>query len=134
MKKVFVIILPIILLLVGAYSFHQYNRKPQGVYKTPPAYSLTSDDLYQEYVYDESKADQKYRGKVIAISGLVEEVNSNKDVMTVVLHAPEYPIGGVSCTMAEYYPDIEIGQIVQLKGECQGMLMQVIINKSILVQ
>jgi len=133
-KRTIIIILLAIISFGFGYGIYEYNRKPKGLKRVAPAFSITSDSLYEQFFANESLANEKYVGKVIEVSGKIEEITQKGEVTTIVLYAPEYPIGGVSCTMAEPTHSVSVGDIVQIKGECQGMLMQVILNKSILMR
>lgn len=132
MKKILLyLLIPVI--AFAAYALYEYNRKPKPTSKIAPAYSLTSEELYNDFSVNEQSAVEKYVGKVVEVSGTIEEINTKGEQMKVVLSAADYPIGGVNCTLSERANELNVGDMITVKGHCQGMLMQVVINKAIVL-
>lgn len=83
-------------------------------------YTLTSDEVVQEFLDNDTAASSKYIDKVIAVSGPVFEIDKTDGKITgVKLSSDEMFI--VNATFQEPVEDIEQGEIT-IKGVCSGFL------------
>lgn len=109
------------------------DQKTEG-----PVIEVAADELFKAYQANEVAADEKYKGKVLVVSGIIE--NIGKDIMDtpyVSLKAGgEYSFGGVQCMFADeakgQLANLQKDQNVKIKGKCEGKLMNVILRGSIL--
>lgn len=129
MKKIF--ILAGVLLLAGiAFGFYLYNKPHQGIGDETPAYDLKAEILINEYNTDEAKANEKYLGKVVAVSGVIAEKSKDKEGnISVTLQGRD--LSGIGC---QFEPDaqknlagLKEGQEIKIKGICTGVLMDVVL-------
>ena len=119
-------------LAAGGYGLYQYTRKPPDTRKIKPKAALTASQLVQEFKTDEAKAGAKYIDKVITVSGVISSVEKKADQATVSLRT-EDPLSNVVCS---FYSDelkslegFSEGKNIRIKGNCTGMLSDVILNK-----
>lgn len=114
-----------------------YNKPHRQIAGEQAAYVVSSADLFGAYETDESKADSLYLNKVIQVEGNVEKVSQNEGGETTLMLAGN-EMFGISCTMAdseiEKIQHIKPGSKVKLKGLCNGMLMDVVLVKCVLVE
>jgi hypothetical protein len=104
------------------YSFSYAATEP------PPtiAYRVTAGQLCSEYQANEVAGDLKYEGKLIAVTGYVESIDSSFGISVVLVESPGDWFG-VRC----YFPDSEATSVATLVkgsqativGECTGMLV-----------
>src|SRR4051794_25512505 len=91
----------------------------KGVGDTRPQFSLTSKEFAEEYKKDRQAAEDKYKDKVVELSGLVAEVrrDSSKENF-LLLEGAEKDISGVACytTDKEPWRQATPGQTVKLRG------------------
>ncbi len=120
------------LLAIGVFFFY-----PQDSVKGQKAdIEISAAALYESYSADEAKGNAAYIDKVIEVSGTVEEILTDEQDATVfVLRAPD-AMGGVLCTLDAGQEgkakEVSVGDVVTLKGQCTGMLMDVVLNKCVL--
>lgn len=118
--------------LTGFYFYQQ---------KTPDASSYTTDlkisaeELFAAYESDESAANDRFLGKTIEVSGVVQEVARNlENGTTTVLLKTDGLLGAVSCELAASVDEaLNSGDPVKLKGICSGMLMDVVLNRCVIL-
>jgi hypothetical protein len=114
-----------------------YNKPHRQIAGEQAAYAVKSVALFGAYETDEEKADSLYNNKVIQVEGKVENILQNEQgETTLVLTGNE--LFGISCTMAdsekEKLKKIKTGSEVKLKGLCNGMLMDVVLVKCVLIE
>ena len=85
-----------------------------------PSYTLTADQLLFEYKADEVAADNKYKGKVVLISGPIRQ--NGKFMGTAYVVIGGHGFEGVQCNFGE---SAEVGSLskgsqVTIKGEVGG--------------
>lgn len=98
-----------------------------------PSYTLSADQLYRDYNANEVSADAKYKGRVVVVSGVIQ--NIGKDI----LGSPYIVIGGrgfldgAQCTFTRGEESsvarLSKGQRVSVKGEVSGKMANVQISK-----
>ncbi len=92
---------------------------------------ITASQLYSEYKANEIAADQKYKGKMLKVTGVVSSIG--KDIFgspyVVLTGGGEYEVWGVQCTFSSTYEPqlakLTKGQQVTVTGKCKGYLINV---------
>ncbi len=98
-------------------------KKPAEPEKTTPDILVTSANLSKEYSENEVAADQKYKGKLVEISGKITSVDNDTfdDGMIVRLSDGKYDVNNAWCYMKESERDkvlaFKKGQQVTLIGK-----------------
>jgi len=100
---------------------------------------VTAWDLYAAYQENEIAADAQYDGKVLKVTGVVDDIG--KDIMDtpyiVLTDGRLFALGGVQCFFNEQHePELALlkkGEIVTVMGECTGYLFNVSVEDCILV-
>jgi len=111
----------------GAYLF---NKPRQSVMNIDPAYSLSASSLVSEFEEDEAKSNEKYLGKVIEVTGIVDISNlDEKGVLNITLRGGD--LGGVGCQFETNNKSVTnkltAGQTIKVKGICTGILIDVVL-------
>jgi len=132
MKK---IILVVLLLLIGGgvYGLYLFNKKTPNLVDVKPDYSLTAEELYQNFSTDEKSALKKYEGKVLEIEGKVLTFSQTDSISNIVLDGQEAFFGTVNCSLKHLKDSIQTHQKLIVKGRCQGFLNSVILNNCVIV-
>jgi len=89
-------------------------------------YRVTAEQLYSEFDTNAVAGDLKYKGKLIAVTGYVDEIDSTFGISVVLVGSPGGWFG-----VRGYFPESEAAAVAQLRegdyativGECTGMLM-----------
>jgi hypothetical protein len=97
-------------------------------------YTVTADQLASEYKSNEVAADAKYKGKVVIVSGTVQDIG--KDVMddAYIIIGGEKLLDSVQCFFTEGQQSsvarLSKGQHVRVKGEVGGkMIVNILVSK-----
>lgn len=128
MKKVLPLLVALgVLAAIAAYFV--YNKPHRDIAAEEAAFSLTADELFDNFETDEAAANAKYLDKVLEVTGEVAEVSENSAGQAVItITAANAMLGGVSATMQEAGTvSISEGETVTVKCRCTGFLMDVIL-------
>jgi hypothetical protein len=127
-----------ILLAIGAavsIGLYMYNKKVPTLEDATADYVMTANDLFDAFDMNETEAMAKYENKVIEVTGEVISVKNGEKESNIILLADMAMAGGVNCSF-KYKQDQEIedGTMVTVKGQCQGFLMDVVLNNCYLIK
>ena len=128
-RKRTIIWLGILLLVLAGlgWAWHQFDRRHQSAADETAAVTINADTLYHQYLTDEHIADQRYMGKVIAVTGRLSEIQrSGNSVIWILSTQPGG--GGINCQIfagTRVDPEPRPGDQVKVKGRCTGFLMDV---------
>ena len=103
--------------------------------KARPEFVLDASDLFNDFSNNEATANQKYLGKVVQITGEVVNVKTENSQTAVIL---EDDLFGVSTYLDSSFvaenpkivKDVSPGQSVTLRGQCDGMLSDVVVSRA----
>lgn len=114
-------------------GYNQYVKQvyPNSPYVVNADYELTANQLYSAYNNNEIAADNKYKGKKIAVTGGIYNISEVLGSITIDLYSGD-EIGWttISCTVKDrdIVSQLSKGQKVTIIGTCQGMTLNVSIN------
>jgi hypothetical protein len=100
----------------------------QSISGKPVDFTMTARELFQAYDQNEVAADEKYEGKVLEISGRVDDIGKDiTDTIYVTLDGGgEYGIFSVQCFFADTHSGdaakLSKGDAITVKGLCNGMI------------
>lgn len=111
--------------------------KEKEVKKAAVTAKITAPNLLKEYKDNEVRADGKYKGKVLEVSGTVDGIG--KDLMdTMYVSLKGDVIFGIQCMFAKKHESklasLKKGQEITLKGKCTGKMGNVILRGCMLVE
>jgi len=99
--------------------------------------AITATQLFQQFEQDETTSNATYISKVLEVRGLLREKSTDENGSTVLILAAGDEFGGVLCTLEESQTEkamnLQFGKSVTVKGVCTGMLMEVVLNKGVIV-
>jgi hypothetical protein len=128
----------LVIAIIGALAgYYVYNKPVSGLEDATPAFTMKADELFTAFESDETGANKKYIGKIIQVSGTVQSVNHEQDGNTSVTLQTAGGMFGVICRMDSLNTNIQgiaNGQSVSMKGECTGMLMDVVLVRCVNVK
>lgn len=118
------------ILAVGSTDTDSETKKVQS---QGPSYTLSANQLYVEYESNEVAADMKYEGKVVIVSGTIQ--NIGKDIMddAYIVIGGKGSLDGVQCVFTKGEQSsvarLSKGQRVTVKGEVSGKMGNVLVRK-----
>ncbi|MDD2903335.1 MAG: hypothetical protein PHU44_12965 [Syntrophales bacterium] len=126
----FIILSIFILLAIGSIDTDKDRKK---VELQSPSYIISAHELYKHYKNNEVAADEKFKGRVVVVSGRIR--NIGKDIMDqpyIVIGGQGF-LDGVQCTFTKdqkyLVAQLSKGQYVKVKGEVSGKMGNVLVNK-----
>ena len=96
---------------------------------------LNAEELVTEFETNEKEANSKYLDKVMIVEGNIASITEEASSISVYLK-PEDAISGVMCTFDKSSIDQSLysrNQTVRVKGICTGYLLDVVLNKCVIV-
>ena len=128
-------LISIVMLMVLAavwYGYGVYNEGPRDLKEEKADVGISAEELLQAYLVDEVLANNMYLDKVISVRGKVQEIRDG--VVSTIIFETSDPMSTIVCELAnkEDKKGIEIGQEVNVKGQCTGFLSDVIMVKCII--
>ena len=134
MKLILFIVLALAL-IGGGIGFYFYNKPVESLAKKKVEVTITADQLVADYTSDEQAADQKYRDKIIAVSGRIASVTEEEGSQKVNFETSN-PMSSVSCEMENkmHATNAKNGDNITIKGMCIGYLGDVQLVQSSIVK
>ncbi|MEC8598976.1 MAG: hypothetical protein VXY15_01350 [Bacteroidota bacterium] len=132
MKKIYSLIATFFFLLIAVASLEDDTPKIDS--DTNPVLMVNSKTLYNAFSNNEIAADEKYKGKIIQVTGSIRDIG--KDLMDdayITLIGGEF-FGDVQC----FFPnksdliDLKKGQRVKVIGYCDGLFLNVLLKNCII--
>jgi hypothetical protein len=131
-------------MIIVAFSFLAIastdEQVEQDISGISPEVTISAQQLVLAYDANEVAADEKYNGKVIAVSGVVEEIGKDfTDSIYVSLSSGDDSLWtSVQCSFGDSHKSaaagLSKGEYVTIKGKCDGLLGNVAVSGSSLVE
>lgn len=123
------------LAIVVAIGYYQYQKPRQSAAGATAAYTCTATDLYKQFDTNETTANTKYTGKVIAVSGSIQSVDQSGQTVSILLNAASSN-GGINCMLAanDKKQVLSQGENITIKGRCTGFLADVNLVDAVIVK
>ena len=129
MKKILGIGLLLVLLLGGIGYYYTQHDHRNAIRSASPDFTLPASEVFALFEEDEQEANKKLLGKTVAMEGVVSSISSSPEKISISLESGA-PIGEVVCelnmNLVESIDQVSEGQVVNIKGECSGKLIDVI--------
>ena len=123
-------------MIAVAVGLIMYNKPHRVIETASPAFTMPASQLVDEFSSDEAQANARYVGKVIQLNGRLKDV-IQQDSTLILLLGDTSQIISVSCYLQNgdrfKKADPVPGEMVTVKGICNGMLMDVVLDKAILL-
>ena len=109
------------------------DQSPKVTSDSNPSVTISASKLYKEYNENEIAADEKYKGKIIEVTGVIRDIgNDIMDNAYITLVGDEY-FGDIQCYFNEksVVAKLSKGKRVTVIGSCSGLMINVQINNCI---
>jgi hypothetical protein len=140
MKKLIRVFLVLFVVGVGYFLFLYFKPVP-GTSGQKPVHRISASDLFTSYENDPVQAKADYEGKVIEVEGEILEITESEGKITGILLSGGSELTAVNCSMEagddSADKQLQAGQIIKVKGVCQGMMdsdlfADVILNRCVI--
>lgn len=122
-KKIIILIIVLAIIVAGFYGYHEYYRANQDLGHVKEDYSVKASALIKEYMNSEPQADNKYRNKILSVSGMIKEIDTSDNNYTVVV-GDTVDMSSVRCSIDSTHSaelvDLKRGMNVTIKGALTG--------------
>jgi len=118
------------LLFFIVIAFGSVDEATKITPETLPNVEITAPQLYQAYQANEIAADEKYKDKIIQVSGRIRDIgNDLMDNPYITLVGDQY-FGDVQCFFNEksVVANLSKGQQITVLGICDGLMINVLLN------
>ncbi len=123
-KKILVVIVVVVIAGAAIYGWNEYNRKNEDLSDAKPKYSVHATQLIGEFNQNDSAANARYLGQVVAVSGIVKGVEKDEEGKYTIVLGDTTDMSSVRCaldsTHATDATGLNRGQSVQVKGSFTG--------------
>lgn len=126
MSKKQVIIISIILVLaaIAIYAYREYNRTNRDLATVEADHTVEATVLVNEFLANDTAAYNKYRNKILAVQGMVKEVDKTGGDCTIVLGDTGTMSSSVRCLVdsvqVKHAIGLKRGDQVTVKGAITG--------------
>jgi hypothetical protein len=124
-------------IVLAAGSMETEEKVEESVRSQSAAITVSASQLYSDYKANEVAADQRYKDKVLQVSGTVD--NIGKDIMDSIYVTLETgTFGSIQCFFADKHASeaaqLRKGQSITVKGRCDGKMMNVLLKGCVIVR
>ena len=136
MKNIKSLLSLFLFIIIGFGSLDEFENPEQSPIVTSdsnPSVTISASKLYKEYNENEIAADEKYKGKIIEITGVIRDIgNDIMDNAYITLVGNEY-FGDIQCYFNEksVVAKLSKGKKITVIGSCSGLMINVQINNCI---
>jgi hypothetical protein len=104
--------------------------------ETPVDIEVSARKLFADYQANEIAADETYNGKVLQVSGTIRDIGNDLLDNAYISIAGDQYFGDVQCFIADkaVVAKLRKGSFITVKGECDGLLMNVILQRAIVIE
>lgn len=126
-----------LLLIAIAVFLGVYHKPHPSVAREEAAFKVSASHLVEAFSKDEMEANARYAGKILEVRGPLREMIVD-DSTTVLLMGDSNLPARVSCYLQpgqeEAARNLKEGESIAVKGICNGILLDVILDRAILLE
>jgi ABC-type lipoprotein release transport system permease subunit len=130
-NKIFLLSLIITILISGYFYVNPFSdSSAKNLENKVAALSLNANDLVNAFARNETKSNNLYEGKIIEITGSINEITFLNDRNTIILNSNNESFGvicDINPNQKEKINKLKKHQKIRIKGICKGFLKDVIL-------
>lgn len=128
-----VVIIAVSSILAGLYF---YNLKSADLAKTRPDFVITASALQKAFENNETESSSRYIKKILEVTGKISSVKSAENNAVNISLATDNDLSSIICTFPVLKDEsaFKPGDIITLRGECSGYLMDVLLNNCAVIR
>ncbi len=128
-----------ILFIVGIIGFfYLKNMEDVNLQKETAVHSIDAIKFFNTYEKNEEKSNTKYMDQIVDISGKVSEISVDRNEAKVIYMRADDAMFGVMCTFkknqTEKLDKYKVGDPITVRGICVGKTLDVVLNKSEVIE
>lgn len=138
MLKKAILIIVLLAFAGGGIGLYLYYKPARSYRHARPDISVQAEEMIRDFATDEKAAEKKYLNKVVEVQGNIYEISLDDRGLTSINLFVDNEVTMISCAMdsadnAEY-SRLTKGSNVKIQGQCSGLLMDIVMNKCVLVK
>lgn len=135
MKKTIFFTAAILMVLVSIYGYLTYNKEHGDALKLSPDFKLTAVDLFDQYAEDEDSANERFLGKLLEVEGSVSDIENDETSLKIYLFTGDRT-SSIQCEFEQNLnvANLEVGRILTVRGFCSGKLLDIVLNRCVLIE
>jgi len=123
-KKIIILVVLLAAAGAGIYAWKEYNRKNEDLSGVKALHTVQAVALINEFNSNDSLANSKYLGKVVAVEGMVKQVDRDDEGKYTVVLGDTAEMSSVRCLMDSLHASdataLARGESVKIKGSFNG--------------
>ncbi len=137
-KRNFLIATVIVGAIVAYLVWANFLKTAPSMRKLDADYKVEAVSFYNEFNSDENAANSKYLNKIVQVTGVIDKIEISEESKPIISLKTE-GFGVIKCTMESGLDDdqlakYQVNSTVVIKAECIGMLLDVLLNRSIIIE
>jgi len=128
------VLIILVFTLMGIASTEEEDEIEKDIVNTTPDFELSASKLSSDYQDNEIAADEKYKHKIILVTGYIDDIGKDitDSIYVTLSDGKEYSFSGVQCFFSDSQTSaaakLKKGQKVSIKGKCDGLMMNVLLR------
>ena len=123
-KKIVLLVFVFLFILFALFVVKEYSRKIEPVKNSKPDVEITAEQLIKEFEDNDSLPAKKYSGKLIAVSGVMKQVDKDDQGFLTLVLGNANSMSSVRCAMdslfASEVTSLHQGESATVKGMFTG--------------
>jgi hypothetical protein len=123
-KKIIIAVVLVAAAGAGFYAWKEFNRKNKDLSDVSAAHTVQATALIGEFAANDSTANAKYQGKIVAVEGVVKQVDKDDEGFYTVVLGDTTDMSAVRCAMDSTHvqdaTSLKRGESVRVKGSLTG--------------
>ena len=123
-KKIIIVVVLVAAAGAGLYAWKEFNRKNADLSGVNAVHTVQATALIGEFAANDSTANAKYQGKIVAVEGMVKQVDKDDEGFYTVVLGDTTDMSAVRCAMDSTHAtdatSLKRGESVKVKGALTG--------------
>ena len=123
-KKTIIVAVLLIAAAIGIYAWREFNRKNEDLADAKPKYSVEAVSLISEFNANDSAANARYLGQIVAVDGMVKQVEKDEEGKYTVVLGDTADMSSVRCALDSTHAGdataLQRGDAIKIKGAFTG--------------
>ena len=135
-KQIFGLLSVVFILVLSFWFYTNFLLTEPSMKKQITKHRISAIDLYAQFDQNEAAANNKFLNKVLEVKGMIKSIDQNEQSKPVIMLETE-GFGFINATLSDAKEldtlVLQNGNEVTLKGECIGLLLDVLLINAIIL-